>query len=262
MAVQQQTQRELLGQPSVHRRADWLGDSIVSGFIATFAMSVAMAGAFALSRTIGAQGGSQIERWFWALTHNPVIQATQNAIILAIGANLLMGLLWAVVYGYDGEARLTGPGWRKGMLYAVGPFLVSIVAFFPIMDGGIFGRHINAGPLPILGNLILHLIYGAILGGVYAIDLEAWLDGSAADRSHAEEQQRGAAVGTVAGITIGLLVGWLLGPSLNDIGGRGLIALIGALTGGALGLAGGSLGGAEWADHRQSTHIPAARELM
>lgn len=259
MAVQQQTQRELLGNTSVHRRADWLGDSIVSGFIATFAMSVVMAGAFALSRAIGVRDGSQVERWFWALTHNPVIESTQNAIVLAIGANLLVGLLWAIVYGYDGEARLTGPGWRKGMIYAIGPFLLSIVAFFPIMDGGIFGREIHAGPLPILGNLILHLIYGAILGSVYAIDLEAWLDGSAADRSHAEAQQRGAAVGTVAGIAIGLVVGWLLGPSLDDVGGRGLIVLIGALTGGALGLAAGSLAGAEWADHAHQTRMPAPR---
>jgi hypothetical protein len=259
MAVQQQTQRELLGDTSVHRRADWLGDSIVSGFIATFAMSVVMAGAFALSRAIGVQDGSQVERWFWALTHNPVIDSTQNAIVLAIGANLLVGLLWAVVYGYDGEPRLNGPGWRKGMIYAIGPFLLSIVAFFPIMDGGIFGRDINAGPLPILGNLFLHLIYGAILGSVYAIDLEAWLDGSTADRSHAEAQQRGAAVGTVVGIAVGLTVGWLLGPSLDDVGGRGLIALIGALTGGALGLACGSLGGAEWADHRHDRHAPAPR---
>ena len=29
MAVQQQTQRELLGNPRAHRRFDWLGDSSV-----------------------------------------------------------------------------------------------------------------------------------------------------------------------------------------------------------------------------------------
>jgi len=259
MAVQQQTQRELLGSTSVHRRADWLGDSIVSGFIATFAMSVATAVAFALSRTIGVRDGSQVERWFWALTHNPVIQTTQDAIVLAIGTNLLMGLVWAILYGFDGEPRLNGSGWQKGMLFALGPWLLSIVAFFPIMDGGIFGRSIHAGPLPLVGNLILHLIYGAVLGSVYAIDLEAWLDGSIADRAHAEAQQRGAAVGTVAGIVVGLACGWLLGPSLDSVGGRGLIALIGALTGGALGLAAGSLAGAEWSGRSRSPQVPVAR---
>lgn len=145
------------------------------------------------------------------------------------------------------------------MIFAIGPFLLSVIAFFPIMDGGVFGRNIHAGPLPVVGNLILHLIYGAVLGGVYAIDLEAWLDGSVADRAHAETQQRGAAIGTVAGIVVGLAIGWILGPSLNDIGGRGLIGLIGAMTGGALGLAAGSLAGSEWADRDHDRRLPAAR---
>ncbi|MEA2511261.1 MAG: hypothetical protein QOJ59_748 [Thermomicrobiales bacterium] len=257
MAVQQQTQRELLGNPSTRRRADWLGDSIVSGFIASFAMSVVMAGAFGLSQAIGDQNGSRIEGWFWALTHNPVIETTQNAIVLAIGANLLMGLVWAVVYGYDAESRLSGPGWRKGMLFSLGPWLLSIFAFFPIMNGGILGKDIHAGPLPVLGNLILHLVYGAVLGSIYAIDLEAWLDGSAVDRAHAEAQQRGAAFGTVVGMVVGLAIGWLLGPSLDGVGSRALIVLIGALTGGALGLAVGSLAGAEWAGRDRGRHAPA-----
>lgn len=257
MAVQQQTQRELFGNQRLHRRVDWLGDSIISGFIATIAMSVAMAAAFGLSRAIGDRSGSQVERWFWALTHNPVVETTQNAIVLAIGANLFMGLVWAFVYGFDAEPRLNGPGWKKGMLFSLGPWLLSIVAFFPIMNGGIFGKDIHAGPLPILGNLILHLIYGAVLGSVYAIDLEAWLDGSEADRNNAFAQQRGAALGTVVGLVVGLVVGWLVGPSLSDIGSRGLIVLIGALTGGALGLAVGSLAGAELADRNGSPHAHA-----
>jgi hypothetical protein len=257
MAIQQQTQRKMFGNPSVHRRVDWLGDSIVSGFIATIAMSVAMAGAFGLSRAIGDRNGATSERWFWALTHNPVIDTTQNAIFLAIGANLFMGLVWAIVYGFDAEPRLNGPGWRKGMLFSLGPWLLSIVAFFPIMDGGIFGKDIHAGPLPVIGNLILHLIYGAVLGGVYAIGLEEWLDGTEADRMHAEAQLRGAAFGTVAGLMVGLVVGWLVAPSLSDVGSRGLITLIGALTVGALGLAAGSLGGAEWADRTRHPRLPA-----
>jgi uncharacterized protein DUF6789 len=259
MAVQQQTQREWFGNPSVNRRVDWLGDSIVSGFLATIAMSVAMAGAFGLSRAIENRNGTTVERWFWALTHNPVIDTTQDAIVLAIGVNLLMGLVWAILYGFDAEPRLNGSGWRKGMLFSLGPWLLSIVAFFPIMDGGIFGKDIHAGPLPVLGNLILHLIYGAVLGSIYAIDLEAWLDGSEADRANAQAQQRGAAIGTLAGLVIGLVVGWLVGPSLNDVGGRGLMVLIGALTGGALGLAAGSLAGTEWAEHDHGRHAPAAQ---
>lgn len=254
MAVQQQTQRELLGSSRTHRRVDWLGDSILSGFFATFAMSVAMAAAFGLSRAIGDEHGSRIEHWFWALTHNPVIRTTQDAIVLALGANLLMGLIWAVIYGYDAEPRLNGPGWLKGMIFSLGPWLLSIVAFFPIMDGGVLGRDIGAGPLPVIGNLVLHLIYGAVLGSLYAVDLEAWLDGSESDRRNAEAQQRGAAFGTLIGLAIGAVAGWIVGPSLDDVAGRGLVTLIAALIIGALGLLVGSLAGSE-RDERNRTTI-------
>ena len=257
MAIQQQTERQLLGNPSGHRRADWLGDSIVSGFIATIAMTVVMAAAYGLARAIGVEDGSRIEHWFWALAHNPVIETTQDAIVLAIGVNLLMGLIWAIVYGFDAEPRLNGSGWRRGMLFAIGPWLLSIFAFFPIMDGGILGKDIGAGPLPVIGNLILHLVYGTELGSVYAIELAAWTDGSEAERANAEQQMRGAAIGTVAGLVIGLAVGWLVGPSLDDVADRGMIALIGALSGGALGLAAGSLAGLELKGRDRATRAPA-----
>jgi len=259
MAIQQQAQRQAVGSSNTGRRADWLSDSIVSGFIATFAMTAVVAAAFGFSRAVGNEHGTRIEHWFWALTHNPVIQTTQESIFLAIGANLLMGLVWSVVYGYDAEARLSGPGWRKGMLFSLGPWLLSIIAFFPIMNGGILGRHIGAGPLPVIGNLVLHLVYGAVLGSVYAIDLEAWLDGSAADRGNAEAQQRGAAVGTVAGMVVGLVAGWIVAPSLDDVGSRWLLTVAAALTGGALGLILGSLAGPEFVGQDKRTHYPAAR---
>jgi hypothetical protein len=227
------------------RRSDWLPDSIVSGFVATIMMSIVMAAAYGLARWIGDEGGSRIEKWFWALAHNPVIDSTQDAIAVALAANLVMGLVWAVAYGFDAEPRLSGSGWRKGMLFALGPWLLSIVAFFPIMDGGLFGRDIHAGPLPIVGSLILHLVYGAVLGSVYAIDLGAWLDETECDLQNADAQQRGAALGALGGLVVGTVGGWLIGPSLSDVADRGFITLAGALVIGGLGVAVGSLYGSE-----------------
>jgi len=66
------------------RRADWLADSVVSGFVATVAMTAIMALAYGVARAIGDEQGTTVERWFWALTHNPVTRTTQDAIGLAI----------------------------------------------------------------------------------------------------------------------------------------------------------------------------------
>jgi hypothetical protein len=217
------------------RRADWLADSVVSGFLATVAMTIVMALAYGVARAIGDERGSTIERWFWALTHNPVTRTTQDAIALAVALNLGVGILWAIVYAYAVEHRLPGPGWRKGMLFALVPWVLSIVTFLPIMEGGIFGRDIGAGPLPVLGNLILHLVYGAVLGTIYAANLD-WPDDAELDRALAVAQQRAAAIGIAIGLVVGAIGGWIIGPSLDGIAGRGMIALIGALTLGALGL--------------------------
>ena len=42
-----------------------------------------------------------------------------------------------------------------------------MLAFLPLVGGGFFGASLGAGPLPALGNLLLHLAYGATLGTMY-----------------------------------------------------------------------------------------------
>jgi hypothetical protein len=217
------------------RRADWLADSVLSGFVATFAMTVVIASAYGLATFIGEEGGTTIERWFWALSHNTLTESTLDAIALAIALNLVMGLVWACVYGYFVEPRLHGPAWRKGLLFSLVPWILSVVAFLPIMGGGFFGADIEAGPLPVLGNLILHLVYGVVLGTVFAIDVEAWLDGTESDRAHAVAAERGAIFGVAIGLVLGAIIGWLAGPQVEELGSRGMVTLAGALSGSAMG---------------------------
>lgn len=225
------------------RREGWLGNGVVSGFLATFGMTVAIALAYGLANALGDRDGGQLARWFAALGDNPVTRRTGDAVVLAVGLNLVVGLLWALVYARWAEPALSGPGWRKGVLFALVPWLLSLAIFFPFVGGGFFGADLGAGPLPIVGNLVLHLVFGAILGGVYGLALESGLDGSEADRANAAAAERGAALGIAAGVLLGLLLGFLLGPSLGDGGDRGATTLAGALIGGAVGLAAGSFVG-------------------
>jgi hypothetical protein len=216
------------------RRADWLQDSLLSGFVATIVMSAGLEIAFGLSRALGNKNGNVFEEWLWALTHNPVTDSTQNRIAIAIGLNLIMGLILAATYGYFFEQRLSGPGWRKGMIFSLIPWLLSIVFFLPIMGGGFLGKDIDAGPLPVVGNLILHLIYGAVLGWMYMIDIDDWLDGSDADHDHADGAERGAIGGMIVGLLAGGVIGLAASTWLDDLGSRGTIALVSALVGSAM----------------------------
>jgi hypothetical protein len=113
------------------------------------------------------------------------------------------------------------------------------------MGGGILGASLKAGPLPVIGNLILHLFYGAVLGSLYAVGVEEWLDDTDDDRVNAAAAERGAILGGLAGAIAGAIVGWLLGPSMSELGGASMITLAGALIGAAGGVAVGSFFGME-----------------
>jgi hypothetical protein len=223
------------------RKEGWLRDGVLAGFVATFAMTVVLAAAYGFARAVGDQDGSTIEKWFYALARNPVTERPEDAPFTAIGLNLLVGLVLGVVYARVAEPMLSGPGWRRGVLFSLLPWLVSIALFLPIMGGGFLGMDIDAGPLPVLGNLILHLVYGTVLGAVYSLRVEQGLDNPTAERAAAERSERGAAIGVGVGVVGGALAGWLVDAAIEDVGSVATAIVVGALIGAAIGLLVGSL---------------------
>jgi hypothetical protein len=238
-------------------REDWLRAGTLAGFLGTFALTIVLLFAYWLASAVGVPDGNVIQRWCWALVNNPVAERTADGVVLAIGANLAMGLLLALVFARYAEPRLHGPSWWRGMQFALVPWLLSLVVFLPLMGGGLLGMDIGAGPLPILGNLILHLVYGAVLGISYAEATEDWLDDTEVDRINAAAAERGAAVGLVAGLIPGLVIGWLVAPALGDLAGRAESAIGVAFIGAAIGLAVGSFAGMSRA--QSPAHTPQAR---
>src|ERR671933_647575 len=60
--------------------------------------------------------------------------------------------------------HLRGPDWWRGVQFAVLPAMVSLVVVLPLLGAGLLGLRLGAGPFPLLGNLLLHALYGATLG--------------------------------------------------------------------------------------------------
>lgn len=223
------------------RREDWLSDSLLSGFVATVAMTAALAAAYGIANALGDRTGNRIEEWLYSLSHNRITDRANDSLVLAIGLNLVLGLVFALFYGII-EHRIPGrSGWQKGMLFSLPLWLISIVVFFPIMDAGLFGVDLDAGPLPVIGNLILHLIYGAILGSLYAVDVDAWLDGSREDHATALDMQRDTMIGVIGGAVVGFISGVLLRNQFDSIMNESMTMLVGALVGAAFGGLIGSL---------------------
>jgi hypothetical protein len=226
------------------RRQRWLSGGVIAGFVATIVMSVMLVIAYLITGSLGSETGSQLDRWFWGLAHNRLTDGIYDVPIAAFSVNLLAGLGWAIVYARFAEARLSGPGWRRGMVFSLIPWLLSLVVFFPLVGAGFFGANLNAGPLPAIGNLILHLVYGTVLGAMFAIP-DVSTASSATDRRSAHLENTGVAIGLVAGLTSGIVIGAIIsaiiGASVNDalnitLAGGGFGTVAGALIGPFMGL--------------------------
>ncbi|MBI4420334.1 MAG: hypothetical protein HY560_05870 [Gemmatimonadetes bacterium] len=82
----------------------------------------------------------------------------------------VIGLVLATIYAALVAARLPGPTALRGAIYGFAVFLVAQIVVTPMMGGGVF----SGGNVPmIMGSLIGHLVYGALVGAIYGLPPEA-----------------------------------------------------------------------------------------
>src|SRR5437763_14649923 len=141
--------------------------ALLAGFVASVAMVLAFAAAFVAAVILGQLPVPLLSTWFRGLTSNELINIAQPNLYTATAIFFVGGLIWALLYGLIFERRLSGPAWQRGVMFAMVPWLFSLLVFMPIVGGGFLGVGLGAVPLPSLGNLVLHAAYGAVLGTVW-----------------------------------------------------------------------------------------------
>ncbi len=230
-----------------------LSRTIISGFIASMAMLITFGLAYAAAVIIagdvgdGTSSRAIMGQWLYNLTHNRVLDLAQNLLYLSIGAHFVMGLLLALIYAYFAEPRLMGAGWVRGVLFSVVPWLFSVAIFFPLVGAGFLGMALGAGPLPLVGNMVLHAVYGAVLGLMYEPEFDRMPDlesnNAENDRAmvHSENlAAKGILIGLFGGLTAGGFIGATVRPefqtlSISQESTTLMIMLIGGAVGALLG---------------------------
>jgi hypothetical protein len=227
-----------------------LSRAFVAGFVASVTMVLAFAAAFVVSLVLGRLPLPIVGDWLRGLTSNALIDVASPNLYVGAAIFLAGGLLWALLYGLVFEPRLHGPGWQRGILFALIPWVFSLIVFMPLVGGGLLGLSLGAGPLPVLGNLILHAVYGAVLGAIYgAVDSmeERSAPPDSVDALSASRSQVGAARGILIGLAVGIVLGLLsaLVPQISGSHALGMnplsLGLALALMGAAFGALVGSL---------------------
>ncbi len=130
-------------------RLDWTR-AIGGGLVATAAMTALMLTAPAMGlppMNVGAMLGAVMG----------------GSLALGWMAHAAAGVALAVAYAALFAARLPGPGALRGALYALLPWIAAQLVVMPMMGAGPFGGSFAAAA----GSLMGHLLYGAVLGGIY-----------------------------------------------------------------------------------------------
>jgi uncharacterized protein DUF6789 len=231
----------LLGQGVAVR-----GSGVVVALLVGFVASVAMVFAFAIAYLAAlVLGGLPVPlgTWFRGLTNNSFTDIAGPNLYAATAVFFVGGLLWALLYALVFERRLSGPAWQRGVKFALVPWLTSLVVFMPLVGGGLFGLGLGAGPLPIVGNLILHVVYGAALGSVWA-SAESLLDEPMpGDVRFERVYELGAARGLGIGLALGVVVGILGAILLPQMTGTAVLGINPLAIIVAIGLSGAAFGG-------------------
>jgi len=237
-------------------RRRWFADSVIAGFVAIGSSTAALMIAYVLANGASDSQGDFFRQWLWLLTHNDIVSFSRAAPAVVIAGHVVLGVIWALVYARFFEPRLSGPGWRRGMLFSLLPWLFSLLILLPAAMFDRLDVALSAGPLPPLGNLILHLIYGFTLGQLYdaSADEPALAEDTVYDEpleraavEHSEEfGAAGILVGAVVGAAVGIGLAVVLPPVLPNIDFQGwsvALAVGGLLAGGAVGGIVGSFAG-------------------
>jgi hypothetical protein len=230
------------------RLEDWAFLGAIAGFVGTGVMTGVLLLSYGFAVLAGSDepGANRVQVWIANLVDNTATDIALVSLPAALGIHLVAGIAWGIIYAGLFEPRLSGPGWRRGAIFSMVPWILSVTIFLPIIGGGFLGLAIDAGPLPVIGNLVLHLAYGLAAGQVYASRWVLTEEGRAEtgyQKRALVVSQRTMAISLVAGMILGLFVG-LLGSSLIAPGADTfLVGVISAMIGGVVGILVGSIAG-------------------
>jgi hypothetical protein len=79
-------------------------------------------------------------------------------------AHFMIGVVLAAAYVIFWKDRLSSKPVVKGLLFSLIPFFIAQIIVMPMMGAGLFSMNSGAPMMMVMGSLIGHLVYGAVLG--------------------------------------------------------------------------------------------------
>ena len=137
-----------------------IGKGIVAGFIATVVLSALMI----MKGMMGVMPDLNAIKMLTGMAHHAI--ATPATPLVGWLLHFMIGTLgWGYLFALAFKYLPTRSAAVKGGLFGTAAWLLMMVMVMPMAGAGLFGLHLGIGA-PI-ATLMLHWIYGAVLGATY-----------------------------------------------------------------------------------------------
>ncbi|TCS54470.1 hypothetical protein EDD52_1338 [Primorskyibacter sedentarius] len=134
-------------------------NNIVKGMIAGFAGTVALSILMAMKSAMGVMPNLDIIKMLAGMVGAPI--AVGWIVHFTIGT-IAWGGAFAVLNDHvPGDSEI-----KKGLVFGVAAWLAMMLAVMPMAGAGFFG--LNFGIMAPVMTLVLHLVFGAVMGWTYA----------------------------------------------------------------------------------------------
>jgi len=136
------------------------GKSMAAGFVATIVLSILMV----TKMKMGVMPELNAIKMMTTMAHGML--GTPAVPIIGWIMHFMIGtVVWGVLFALIGKS-LPGNGFIvKGLSFGVLAWMLMMVMVMPMAGAGFFG--LSLGMMAPVITLILHLVYGAVLGGLY-----------------------------------------------------------------------------------------------
>ncbi len=138
-----------------------ISKSIIAGFVATIVLSVLMV----MKMKMGLMPELNAIKMMTTMAHG-MMGTPANPLVGWVMHFMIGSVLWGTSFALSGESLPGSSYVTKALFFSVLAWLLMMIMVMPMAGAGFFG--LSLGMMAPVMTLILHLVYGTVLGLVYS----------------------------------------------------------------------------------------------
>ncbi|GBC76887.1 hypothetical protein HRbin08_00355 [bacterium HR08] len=148
--------------------------AILGGFIATLVMTMIMY----LAPMMG-MPKMDVAAMLGGMMSQTMPEPMSGLWLLGMMLHFVNGsVIFPLIFAFLLYSRLPGAPWRRGLIWGLILWFLSQAMVMPMMGAGFFSSHAPQPVMTVVGSLMGHIIYGAILAQMYGREPTAKLQTS------------------------------------------------------------------------------------